>query len=93
VRLDKFSNDPTGKNIIVSNETMVYELTCERKQDTCITPLPDIDYEYIDRGDKLASMKSLFGEYPRGDTVVLLPPTGKPGIYVLWEAHRKEDKK
>ena len=90
VRLDTFSHDADGKNIVVSNDTMVYNLTCDSKQSSCITPLADTYYEYIDSGDKLDTLKSFIGEYPKGDTVALMPTQGKVGIYVLWEAHRKK---
>jgi hypothetical protein len=93
VRLERFTMDPAGKNIVVSNDTMVYTLTCNPKQDTCITPLPDTDYQYIDRGEKLETLKSFLGSYTKGDTVGLVPENGSPGIYVLWEAHRNQEGK
>lgn len=92
VRLVRFSHDgKSGKLVIVESNTAIYELTCDTNEKSCMTPSADTDYEYVDHGKQLDTLKSFIGEYPHGDTVGLVSKQtgGGVGMYALVAVSKK----
>jgi hypothetical protein len=77
---------PMISNIMVSNGQGTYLLTCSPKDQTCVAPTVDANYEFIDKGGKWAFLKDLSGEYPGETTIFLHGAGGFLGVYRL-EAH------